>query len=288
MGKRRVGRIVVAIVAGLLAVASIAFVVINPRILLEPPPKRGFAIDIPAQCDAIGMPHGNQHRGSELDCNDKLEEAALLKSNPGLGVRQGDKLTLFYRGRQTFQMSDGPQGLDDCDVFSIHDVLLLFDPTTGRREAVPFISCHGGEFERRFVALPDGTPWKTWAAVASPDGHLAAVAGSNTLVFNWPDRKPVARFMPSCRPKAWQDNTHLTAVCFYSSAMSAPGGDEDPQVRGDDAIAFDARVWRGDEGKWHLQATRWLYPGMAGFDSRGDFVYVPILSLRFLPRFDAQ
>ncbi len=63
-----------------------------------------------------------------------------------------------------------------------------------------------------------------------------------------------------------------------------------PSVRdakGDTGMPFDAKVWRGGDGIWRMQATRWL-PGVLGYTDYGDLELAPGFSLRPLPRFEGS
>ncbi len=207
-----------------------------------------------AQCKSVGMPHGNMYQGSEIHCTDLFDEADILKANPGLGARSGDRLTLMYGDRSVATLTDGPDANGDCDTFNLYGVMTVFDRTAGALRKVPLVGCHHGEFENHFALLPDGKRWLIGNADASPDGHLVAASGASyrddaMTVYSWPELTPLARFALPCWNIAWKDNSTLTVTCDYRPANPTSGHPD----------GFDGRIWRDADEKWHLQATRWTY-----------------------------
>lgn len=230
------------------------------------------------QCDRIEA-SSNAHKGSPLECEARLREADLLKANTGLAVREGDNLTLFYANRIVTRLVASETD-EECDSVSIHKILAVRDGPSARINPLVQISCHHGEFERRFIVLRDGNRWWIPDASASPDGRILAV-GQNyayndpsfTLtLYLWPSRKVLAKFDAYCRGLVWKDTDNLEVTC----------------VADEKAMAFDAIVRRDSAGKWRMQATRWLHPVMLGYNEMGDMEYPPAFSLKWLPEFEAR
>lgn len=232
----------------------------------------------PPQCDRIEA-SSNAYKGSPLECEARLREADLLKVNPGLAVRQGDNLTLFYANRIVTRLvaSETP---DECDTVSIHKVLAVRDESSAHMTPLVQISCHHGEFEQRFIVLRDGNRWWIPDASASPDGRILAVGQNYAYndpsfaftLYGWPSRKELAQFDAYCRGLVWTDADNLEVTC----------------VTDERSAAFDAVVRRDSAGKWRMQATRWLRPFMRGYNDMGDMEYPPAFSLKWLPEFEAR
>ncbi len=175
-------------------------------------------------CEGVGW-HGNDYTDSPLQCRARLQEARVIKATPGLAVRDRNTLTIFYRGKPAYRLvpsvRNGQAMKDDeCDALDLHKAMALFDLASGQKEYVPLISCHLGEFENRFVAMPDGSRWIVRDASASPDGKIIAT-GTNDVwstptgftLWSWPSRRPIIRFAPSCRVIDWKKATQLTVTC---------------------------------------------------------------------------
>lgn len=239
-------------------------------------PARPVSAERPVKgCEGVSENGPNPIRAA-LQCRARHQEAALLKAHPGLAIRDGDTLSVFYRGQQTHRLIPMARGENACDAVEVHRAMALFDPVSGRTEQVALVSCHNGEFEDRFVALPDGMRWTVHDAAASPDGKMIATGSNMWLdgkgfdLYAWPSRRRVVHFQPSCRVIQWRDEAHIDVTCASDAAPSA----------------FDARVWRGRDGVWRMQATRWL-TGILGYTDHSDPEIAPGFSLRPLPRFTA-
>ncbi|MBW8880584.1 MAG: hypothetical protein JF615_03910 [Asticcacaulis sp.] len=257
-------------------------------------PARRFSrlnTDYAPECKKIPV-KSNAFRGSPWACQRYLDEAVLLKQHPGFAVRDGDSLTILRDGKPALRLLavNPSTGEDDCNAYDIGKVLSVYEPATAKRSELPLISCHQGEFAYRFLASPDGIRWRVPSAEASPDGRRLAVGdnrwdaeGGQTrlTLYDWPSRKVVARFRPSCRALTWQDDTRLTATCVQDLALDHPN-----QRLIVSAIAFDAKVWKDERGKWQMQATRWLR-GLPVITRDGDQEFHPVFSLRPLPHFTA-
>lgn len=272
--------------------AAIAYTGYCAWIAYGTPPRayQAFRQHDAPECAAIPVT-GNAFKGSRWECEQRLVEADLLRQNPGVVAREGDSLAIFYRGQLVSRLSPvEPDGtIEACDAYHAHHMISVYDPSSQALEKLPEIVCHFGEFDRRFLALPDGGRWDVASVQASADGHQLAT-GSNSwdatdghnrfTVYDWPLRRVVARFRPSCRALSWQDATHLTVTCLQDLTVDHPR--ERLLVQG---LAFDARVWKDDSGAWQMQATRW---GRAlGYNDVDDLELQPIFSLRPLPHFTA-
>jgi hypothetical protein len=272
-------RKIIILGAASIAIAVFAYVGFNAWLAWGLPARPVSDYSTTRGCEAHAQ-YGNFYIDSPHQCRARQQEAALFKTVPGLATRDGDNLTIFYRGKQTTRLMPVARQNGKCDAVEVHKALALFDPASGQQESVPLISCHYGEFEERFVAMPDGSRWVVKDATASPDGKMIAT-GANSMfepselsgltLWSWPSRQPITHFTPNCRVIEWTQATRLTVTCF-------------PYDKGISETPFDARVWRDTEGMWQMQATRWLN-GPLGFSDTDDMEIAPGFSLRPLPRF---
>ena len=228
-----------------------------------------------AECDKIPV-RGNRFKGSPLECEARIREVELQKQAPDLIKRDGDDLLVFYYGRPSAQLSPVQDGSEGCDSYNLQSLLPTHDPVTRQISYLAKIACHLGEFETRFIVMPDGKRWDISDASASPDGRLIGVGrngfpGDGFKLYQWPERKLIAHFNPSCRVVDWQNQTQLTATCLHEIK---PFGIKDRYF-----LAFDARVKRDEQGNWTMRTTRWLNPRMMDYNRQGDVEYTPTFAL---------
>jgi hypothetical protein len=288
------------IVVGLsvLATAFVGYVAFNAWIAFVPPKRPVSSYTYAPECERLPT-RGNAYVGSPMECQARIYEAQRLKQHAGLAVRNGNNLTLFYNGKQSARLVAKPVRLvdtPDCDSYAVHKILPVHDTVSGKTVDIAQISCHRGEFEERFVSMPDGSRWIVGDA-SSPPGGKHVVLGQNRpdfggvdsklTIVSWPDRKVEARFTPRCRVLEWQAEEHFTVTCI---ANFFPGNDTNKSLIEAEhtwLVAFDAKVWRDGKGRWRMQATRWLQP-MWEYNNAGDLEYPPTFSLLPLPRFTAE
>ena len=245
-----------------------------------------------SECEKI-VHHSNAYLNSPQQCQMRLFEAVRLQRHPGLAIRDGENLTIYYQGKAISRLvaTVHDQSDDECNTFDVGKVLNVYDPAARSHQNLAEVYCHQGEFEKRFIVLPDGSRWPVSDASSSPDGQLIGV-GSNKnaglsgfTLLAWPKRNIVARFAQGCRVIGWQDSSHLTVTCFRT--------DLDHDAEYDwrlTPLAFDASVWRDDDGIWQMQATRWLgsQDGHMAFNDYRDLEYRRMFSLQWLPHYTAR
>lgn len=280
-------------ITGLLLLAAFAYAGFNAWMALVPPkrPIMDFSKLDPA-CEEVGQT-SNAHVGGALECHFRLNEARRLKAHPGVAVRDGDNLTIFYRGKQSARLIPVPDSETEYDAMDVRKVLSLHDPVTQKPEAVPVIAGYSGEFESRFLALPNDTRWNVRDASASPDGKLVVegdnrirVERSTTTLYSWPERKSIAHFNVGCRVLTWRDSGHFMVTCTRKLEDIRTSPDVPFADYLGPPLAFDARVWRDRDGRWQMQATRWLGTGYE-FSPDGDVEIPPTFSLYWLPHYTA-
>ncbi len=287
------------IVTGLLLVsllASAAYTGFCAWVAYGTPARPVASYDFAPECEKITHT-SNTHRGSQLECQNRISEAQRLRQHPGLAVRDGDNLTIFFDGAPISRLVPVEVDQDDttCNSYEINDVVTAAETANGRRRDLALVSCYQGEFESRFVVMPDGSRWPTYGAKAAPNGRAVAdgdnrwdpEGGQGRLtLYGWPSRKIVARFRPSCRALAWQDDRHFTATCVLDPDSGPVSQTPAFILAFAPQVGFDAKVWQDDKGIWQMQATRWLR-GRLHFDDAGNMEYPPAFSLRPLPHFTA-
>lgn len=221
----------------------------------------------------------NAFKGSPLECMALRAEAGRLKTSANLVHRDGEALDIFYRGKLLAHLAPAaPASTNDqeaCDSVIFAKALDLYDPESQRPEPIAEITCHQGEFAFNSLVLPDGKFMSVSQAWSSPNGRLL-VTGDNRLdsiesdalqIAAWPSRQAIARFRPHCRVKTWQGNTHFSATCFDAHSNTA----------------FDADISLRADGAWHMQGTRWRFPGDATILETGDEEYAPAPWRIFFP-----
>lgn len=238
-------------------------------------------ITIRPECRSLPPESWTVHHGTSMECEQLRREDARLKAHPGLAIREGRNLTIFYRGLpvtrlQMLQWGDKPS---PCNGYDIRSVLALYDRETAKTENVADVVCHVGEVSRHVLVLPDGTPWWLSRPAASSDGRRIGgmpdgpAVPLGLTIYDWPRRNVVAYFPVYCDALAWKDADHLTA----SSCRGKRRG----------KYAFNARVWRDERGRWQLQATQWLDANRVIKIENGYIMNTPVFSLRPLPHFDS-
>ncbi len=263
--------------AGVLGLAIMGYVGFMLWAAYGKPARPAWDYRVSAECE--GVPSRlMEHKNGRLHCHSLIKERRLLKDNPDVAQRNGDTLTFYYAGqtlpvRQPITIVPG----DPCDTVVVHKVLHLFDPSLRRKAALAQISCHNGEFESRALVLPDGELWPLMHADASQDGKTFAGShlDSHFTLYDWPSRKVIVRFSSGCRRLKWHNALRIEVTCYqglgdYSFSQSRPR-------------AFDAVVSVGKNGRWRMQATRWL--GGFEYNENGDLEFSPVFSLRWLPTY---
>ncbi|MGN6210110.1 hypothetical protein [Asticcacaulis sp.] len=228
-----------------------------------------------AECEKVPMPD-NRFKGSPLECEARIRETDLLKQAPDLIKRNGDDLMVFYNGQPSAKLTPVVEGSQGCDSYSLQSLLPTHDSMTKRVFYLAKISCHSGEFESRFIIMPDGTRWDVSDASTSPDGRLIGIGsngypGDGFTLYEWPERKLIAHFNPSCRVVDWVGSTQLTVTCLHEIK---PFGVKDGYF-----LAFDAMVKRDTHGNWTMHTIRWLNPRVMDYNRQGDVEYTPTFAL---------
>ncbi len=242
------------ILVSLVALASPAVMAASVAKTIAPKAGSGAA-----SCEAIAS-RGSGFKGSQWECEARLEESALIAHNPGLVARNGDALTVAYGGRTIATltpMAPPSHRPGDCDSLVFSRALRVYDPQSKTPQTAAEITCHSGAFENEMVVRPDGTAVTIYAdGVASPDGRVI-VAGEDKAwaqaaltVYAWPDMRVAARFAPACRVLKWTGPARAAVTCVYF-----------PDAKSDrDVQAFDADLSQDNGGRWQLQATQWRDP----------------------------
>ncbi len=230
-----------------------------------------------ASCESITS-KGSGFKGSQWECEARLEESALIAHNPGLVARNGDALTVAYAGRTvaTLTPTAAPSHRPgDCDSLVFSRALRVYDPQSKGPQNAAEITCHSGAFENEMVVRPDGTAVTIYAdGAASPDGRVIiagedkAWAQAALTVYDWPSMHVAARFAPACRLLKWTGPARASVTCVYF-----------PDAKSDrDVQAFDADLSQDGKGGWQLQATQWRDPNH--FDRKTN---LPMATKRMWP-----
>ncbi|HVZ29143.1 MAG TPA: hypothetical protein VG839_02035 [Asticcacaulis sp.] len=213
--------------------------------------------------------------GTPKEAAARRQEAQVLAAHPGLAERKGTTLTIHYRGHDLVSYTDDAHG---CARYFVERAVRVFDPDSGRLEALALVDCHFGTTTNRYLVLPStGKYALTDDVAASPDGHHLATSDSTVtpargqfIIVEWPDFDRRAAFPAGCRNIQWQDDRHLTADCWHSDHPNTLNPYES------DAMVFRARIWN-DQGQWRMQATQWLHAES----------FAPLVSTKPLPTFTA-
>lgn len=228
-----------------------------------------------AECDKVPV-RGNAFKDSPLECEARIREVELQKQAHDLIKRDGDDVLVFYQGQPSVRLTPVLKGSEGCDSYNLQSLLPTRDSVTQRISYLAKLACHSGELETRFIVMSDGTRWTVSDASASPDGRLIGVGrngfpGDGFKLYQWPERKLIAHFNPSCRVVDWQNSTQLTVTCLHDMKPF--------EIRDRYFLAFDARVKRDEQGNWTMRTTRWLNPRMMDYTRQGDIEYTPTFAL---------
>jgi hypothetical protein len=263
-----------------LVTAFIAYATYTGYVSYKAPRRSVSDYHIVAECSHIPF-NSNRFQGSPLECEARLREEKLHVKHPTLMVREGDKLTIFYQGAPSVSLIPDLGAREGCDSYNLRSIVPTYDPLKQQMDYLAEISCHTGEFEKRFIVMPSGERWNVNGVMASPSGHLIGVGQNNVAndgfggftIQEWPSRKIVARFKPRCRVVSWQDDANLTVTCLHE--LKPLGADLDYYV------AFDASVTRDQKQRWRMRTSRWLNPRAQDYNKAGDGEYAPTLSLQW-------
>ncbi len=280
-----------AALAALTAVSILVYGYYAP--FFAPEHRKEAAPDVPTPCDSVPM-HGNLFRHSRFECLARLAEAEEMKKTPGVVLRQGDTLHVFYRQKHAFDLvTTEPElaRLTSCSAYVFVGTVALFDPASGRPEKIPRILCYFAETDRDIVMLPSGEQLLIQQASASPDGRILASGNQTSYrpedkrlrLVEWPSRRLLAQFDQNCHILRWHDNSHADALCSDFVPARLPWA-----WNGERGLLFNANLSRDAAGIWHLQATRWLNPRSGHISVFGvDEGYLPLWALRPLPGYTA-
>ena len=215
---------------------------------------------------------GNRFKGSQWECEARVDEAALMTRTPGLVARSGDSLTVTYPGHPAIVLTppaDAVRKPGQCDSYIFSKALHVQGQTAAE------ITCHMGEFENEIVVRPDGGVTPIYASgSASPDGRVVVVGEDKAwseaalTVYDWPTMRVAARFKPACRVLKWTAPERAAVTCVYF-----PDAHDNAKVE-----AFDADLSRDTGGAWQLQATQWRDPNR--FDRKTN---LPVAVQRMWP-----